>query len=325
MSVALMTFVAALGFAAATSLTIRLALPRLRRLLARLPAPRRARVVFGLLAAPLLIGISLSLVATLPGLLAALSPALDHCAHHDDDHFHLCLVHGPAHVHAGRIAIATLVLLTPVALALSRVGSRLRRGRRLVARLDAAATRTDDGYALVPDDTPLAVTAGVWRPRVYVTQGLLRTLDPQERRVVLAHEAAHARRADPRRKLFAQLLGALHLPGARNALLADLELSCERACDEAAATEIGDRPAVAATLVRLGRMASAHAMPSAPHLVRFGEGDLEARVHGLLAPVPPTPRLPSPRVAALAVVVLAAIVMSPVHHVTETVLGALFG
>ena len=50
---------------------------------------------------------------------------------------------------------------------------------------------------VVESAEPLAVTLGFWRPKIYVSRGLLRRLSGSELRAVLAHEQAHQRAFDP--------------------------------------------------------------------------------------------------------------------------------
>jgi hypothetical protein len=56
------------------------------------------------------------------------------------------------------------------------------------------------------DPTPMAFCTGLLRPHVYVTTGALTALPQPELEAVLAHEAAHARRHDPLRKLLTRAI-----------------------------------------------------------------------------------------------------------------------
>ncbi len=325
MSVAWMGLLAASMFAAMLALGVHAGYSWVRRRLDILPARLRARLVFALLAAPVALGVALSLLAILPGLAAPLTPVLDHCTQHADHHFHLCLVHGPRSIHLGRAGLVLGLIAVPVLIAAASAVARLLRGRRLLSALRRCARPATAGYDEVASEAPFAVTAGLWRPRVYVTSGLLRLLDDTSRMAVLAHEAAHVRRRDPLTKLLAELLGAFHVPKTRRALLADLSLACEQACDEEAAASIGDRTAVADALVKLGRLVSDASPTGTAAVARFGEGSITARVHALLDTPKPLPWLPSARLTLAAGFVLATILSAPLHHATETVLGALFG
>ncbi len=69
--------------------------------------------------------------------------------------------------------------------------------RRLLKRLeraDVALTTAQIRYS--PDERPVAFTAGLVRPAVCVTRGLLDRLSDDQLSAVLAHEAAHVERRD---------------------------------------------------------------------------------------------------------------------------------
>lgn len=51
--------------------------------------------------------------------------------------------------------------------------------------------------SIIDDYQSQAFTLGFWRPRIYLTIGLLRQLKKSEVQAVIAHEAAHARARDP--------------------------------------------------------------------------------------------------------------------------------
>src|ERR1019366_3181879 len=94
--------------------------------------------------------------------------------------------------------------------------------------------------------------------RVGVSTAMLRALPPDERRVLLAHEAAHLRH---HHHLYVQLA---ELGAAANPLLRPLALAVrdgtERWADEDAAAEVGDRALAARALARAG-LARALASP----------------------------------------------------------------
>lgn len=105
-----------------------------------------------------------------------------------------------------------------------------------------------------------AFTAGILRPRVYVSDSLQRTLSPAELRAVLRHECYHRVRHDPLR--FAVLRFAVKtffwLPLIR-VLAEDLMEEAEVMADDFAASPRGgsDPLDVASALVKIGRANSA--------------------------------------------------------------------
>ena len=127
---------------------------------------------------------------------------------------------------------------------------------------------------LIADETVAAFTVGLVRPRVVVTTGLLVALDDEQLGAVLRHEAAHAERMDPLRRLVAHVAQGwtFFLPYAGH-LRQRIVLGMELAADRSAVHHHGRR-SVAAALIRLAAVA--------PVVVGFGAGPmLEARVRQL--------------------------------------------
>jgi Zn-dependent protease with chaperone function len=155
------------------------------------------------------------------------------------------------------------------------------------AALVAATRRTGVGDVVcVADPAASAFCAGLLRPRVLVTSGMVASLADQELDAVLVHEAEHARRRDPLRRLVgraaADVLFWLPLVGWwSRRRLEDAEL----AADRAAIDRVGRSP--------LARALRATAIPAAPAAVGAGlDGAGPARVRQLLGEELPPGRPP---------------------------------
>ena len=294
-------------------------LPRLRRVA---PAPR-ADILLAFAGLPALVATATIVLVLLPSVASLFRPALDHCLDGGHVHAHLCLWHP-----VGEIAVWAPWLLgllaTPTALALAARIRRLRAARATVRALVGVATPPahDPGAPWVLDvDQPFAGTFGSLRPRVVVSRGLLERCDADTAAVVTAHERAHARRRDGLYRVIASLLASQHLPVVRAALLAELELAQERACDEIAAHEHGgDRVKVAAAILAVERALRGLA-PQLPDTSPAALGaSVETRVKALLgAP----PRLVSRRRAlgwVAAMVACGVASALPLHDVVEHLL-----
>jgi Zn-dependent protease with chaperone function len=123
-----------------------------------------------------------------------------------------------------------------------RLRSVLRSWRRL-------RSPRSDGFEIVPSDSLFAYTLP-GRGRVIVSSGLVRTLEPEELAIVLAHEVAHALHRHDRYVLTAEL-GAALVPFV-HPLRRRLLFALERWAEEAAVACVqGDRPKVARTLARV--------------------------------------------------------------------------
>jgi beta-lactamase regulating signal transducer with metallopeptidase domain len=108
-----------------------------------------------------------------------------------------------------------------------------------------------------------AVTVGLLRTYVVVSQGLAHALSGSELRAVLAHERAHARRRDPLRLVIGRVLTAhlWFLPAAHD-MRVRAECGYELAADRHAVRRFG-RPALASALLSItlpppGSSAGAH-------------------------------------------------------------------
>ncbi|MGM0574909.1 MAG: M48 family metalloprotease [Myxococcota bacterium] len=298
-----------------------LAVPALRGL-DRVEPARRFRLLAALGLIPLAVGVAAVAVVFLPSALDALGVARDHCHHHDHHDFHLCFVHDtPPATSAVILGGAGLGLLW-LAIGWSRDLAGLVRARRWTARLERVA-RWDGalGGWLLASDAPLAVAAGLVRPRVFVSEGLRDRLTAAQLRAVVAHEAAHAGRRDGLIKLAVRLGSRLHLPGVRRRLLDALDVAGEQACDEAAARRVGDRLTVAEAIVQ-ARRAVVEPPPAA--VPAFGGGAVERRVQGLVDGRWTVPARWPAWLLGAAVLTILAIGHDALHHLAETWVARLF-
>jgi beta-lactamase regulating signal transducer with metallopeptidase domain len=154
----------------------------------------------------------------------------------------------------------------------------------------AEAARLQGVGPVVTDDHAADAYALPGRPgRIVVSAGMLAALDEPGRAALLAHERAHVA---GRHYLFTS---AAQLAAAMNPLLrpvaGSVEYSVERWADEQAATTVGDRRQVAATVAR----AAVAAKASGPHrrasfalgaVSLSGAGPVPRRVAALLAGEP---------------------------------------
>ena len=167
------------------------------------------------------------------------------------------------------------------------------------ARDTAAALGIAGRVRVVASDEAFAVTCGLLRPRILVSEGLARSLSRAELMAVLAHERCHLQHRDPLRLLAARMLAGygFYLPAARW-LAGQLGLRRELAADRAAATRAG-RAVLAGALLKLASVPACPAVAAAGH-ADDPAGSLEARVTQLEHGRPARPRLGRTRIAATA-------------------------
>lgn len=184
---------------------------------------------------------------------------------HRHCHGEVCGPHVPDVSHGSFFAALLAVLATLILLSSGwLIGRQLNRNRRRLLTLEQLSEPTDkpadkpaDGvqyqpaWSQIPGDAPLAFTAGLWRPRIYLIDGLNRLLTPAERTHILLHEQAHVWRRDPLRRFVLHWASRLWPAKLRAALSAHHALKCEQACD-AIATELSlDTTGLIAVLKRL--------------------------------------------------------------------------
>ena len=149
-------------------------------------------------------------------------------------------------------AIGLLAAVTVLALRSAIRHSRV--ARRFVSALPPASrvVVNDTVCERVQVAEPLAFCAGYLAPRVYLSDGLLGRLSDSELRAVVAHEAWHARRRDPLRRLVLRALadGLFFIPILKPAS-ERLEALGELDADRAAVRALGDRRHLAAALLKL--------------------------------------------------------------------------
>ncbi len=283
--------------------------PLLRPQLLRLAPRRAASVLMTIALLPLVLSALITMLLASPDL----EPWLvsDHC-HAGTD----CSAHSPAALAPPMMAMLGGLSLLLMAAHIGRRLWPLWRHRAALRRLDAAgACAQPQGHHLIDHPQALALTTGLWRPRVWLTRGLVQALHEEAVNIVLAHEHTHRQRRDPLRHLVAGL--ARLLPHSR-ALLTDLHQTSEHLADHRAAAVSGPRQ-VAETLVRVQRLTQP---PVGRGHSAFAEGDLTARIHRLLHP-PVEPRHTNASLALFALALLGATLASvgPLHHFSEWVMG----
>jgi hypothetical protein len=219
-------------------------------------------------------------------------------------------------LHAGQApalgAAATAAVLV-FAVRFIQVGLRRLAAIRAAYRLAAALTSSNRELVVLDSRTPHGLAVPGRPGRIVITTALLRALDAEQRRALLAHERAHLTHRHYLHQTAAVLAAAV------NPLLAGLpraiELSCERWADEDAA-HTSRRSTVAHALTR----AATGTRPATPAVVLAAAGaDVTARIGAMQAPAP---RLIARRIALLIALlagtaVAAAIAMHDTHHLFE--------
>jgi hypothetical protein len=182
-------------------------------------------------------------------------------------------------------------------------------------------------------DTPMMALVGVRRPCLFVTRGVLDALTGDELVAAVAHEVAHWRAADNLKRLAMRSAPDLFtaLPIAR-AVERRWASAAEHAADRrvADAVDAADATAVryslASALVKVAKLMPPMHPATVPISTLVDGGDVESRVHGLLADLAPVDRArfsSRRRIALAAAAATAVLAYSPllqaVHLLTELI------
>jgi hypothetical protein len=186
---------------------------------------------------------------------------------------------------------------------------------------------------LVEVETPLLALSGLLRPRLLISESVLRNLSAEELDAALSHELAHRASRD-NAKRFLLLLAPDILPFLRP--LQSLEHCWSRfaewsADDQATSGDPRRALSLAAALVRVARMGSSPPLPYLSTSLLACDRDLSARVERLLhaMPIAPTTSEPAPHrlrtagflvAAALGALFVTPYLLSSVHELLELLL-----
>ncbi|MDG0792629.1 M56 family metallopeptidase [Cohnella ginsengisoli] len=137
---------------------------------------------------------------------------------------------------------------------------------------------------IIRADAPVAMTVGFFRPRIVLSTGLLRMLEPAELAAVVAHERHHLRRRDPL-ALFALSLGRTALwyvpllGWAEDKYKTAIEVLADR---HAIASSNGGAKELGSALLKLLRQGGPAKVPAAS--ASFADASVNLRIRLLLDP-----------------------------------------
>lgn len=132
---------------------------------------------------------------------------------------------------------------------------RLFKKNRQINSLRAFAEVDESGFYQLEADAATAFTAGYFNPNCYITSALRLELTPDEYQVLQLHEREHARRSDPLKKWFYQLLTAFFPKNISEKLNRSMSLVIEQCADQAILNVVEDKSLIATTLLKVNRLA----------------------------------------------------------------------
>jgi hypothetical protein len=135
--------------------------------------------------------------------------------------------------------------------------------------------------AAIEDPFPIVTTIGIWRPRLFIAERVLRECSPAEVAAMVAHETAHVSARDNLKRLLARMCPDPLGVGRR--LDRAWSAAAEEAADaRAAGGNAGARLDLAGALIHVARLA----IPAAPPLASafYLGGSIDSRVRRLVDP-----------------------------------------
>jgi hypothetical protein len=168
-----------------------------------------------------------------------------------------------------------------------------------------------DQLVVLPTDTPTAYAVPGRPGQIVVSAGMLRRLDADERRVLLAHERAHLRGRHHRYLRVVDLATAA-VP-VLDPLRRRVRFATERWADEEAAAAVGDRTLVARAICRAALAQHDGLIPS---VMAMSGDDVGERVEAMLRPAVAR-GLAAPALVAMGLALAAGVVSSAfqLHHI----------
>ncbi|MEX2367435.1 MAG: M56 family metallopeptidase [Pseudohongiellaceae bacterium] len=242
----------------------------------RLTAEARLAALWWLVLTPWLIGVSATGIVMLLS-----SPEVSGFTGSDFIHWHHPSAFALNSWH-GYFVFAMVALVFVMGLSVAR---RLREAASLVKTLELMSIQRPDGVMVLDTDIPAAFTAGMMRPRCYMTSALIAALKADEYAIIRFHEMVHVRRGDPSRKMLFQLLAAFYPSRIAQILNSQMAVSMEQSADTIVAGERNDRAGIARTLLKVRRlvMSLPHGTKAEIGVCHFGLDDIESRIRYLLA------------------------------------------
>jgi len=202
--------------------------PLLRPAFNRCSAPVQARLLALFPLLPSIVAILMSVALLRPGLAGLLIP--DHC------HSGVCGKHPPVFsLHSpGGVALVAMIAVVTIG-GFWSLYRRLYRANRQLCTLNSLSDLSANApFQLLESSRPIAWCAGLFRPRIFVSRGLLDLASEAELHVIISHEQAHLRRRDNMRMLMLECSTGWWPSKVRSDIKRDFHLATERTCDQLA-------------------------------------------------------------------------------------------
>lgn len=197
-----------------------------------------------------------------------------------------------------------------LAYGIARAAISLIKARRVLKKLPLA----DRGLSVVLINdlkSRIAFTHGLVRPRIYISMGLLNSLDRGEIKSVFLHELHHKRRLDPLRFFLLNFIrdSFFYIPAIGH-LVVHLHVKKEHEADDAAASSMREPLSLASALIKVAAFNREMAAAPAAFTGVGGSGSVTGRVRRLVEGSDEKHVFPSARTFAISVLTASFLALS---------------
>lgn len=266
---------------------------------------------------PWLIGSLASVIAVLPGANGLSGPAVyDYLRWHHPTQFILFDWHMALLLIAAGIGI---VMVARAVLQLINSGQR-------IGLLKALSRADESGICHLNTPVATAFTGGFFHPTIFLTSGLCDCLNNDELAIIKLHEQAHIKQRHLIKKWLFSVFASLFPKPVSRWLTAMMTIAVEQQADAAVTRRVSDRAFIAATLLKVKRLASLNDMQGVTllnpsHCYFFGFDAVEERITYLLNPITTAkPRFFTLLILALMLSVVGTFCADLAHHAIELLL-----
>lgn len=250
----------------------------------------------------------------LPGLVAISGSALSICR----DIFVFCT----GYLEAGRLAFIWAGSFIAVAGVLYGITNAVRRSLSsdLAIRRLPLYHKGGPVVLILDKKVKTAFTHGLLRPRIYISKGLIDSLDRAELKAVMLHELCHKRRWDPLRFLLYSMIADtfFYIPILKEAIKW-MRIKKETEADSSACKDLSERLTLAGAIVKAASF-NLKAASFAPSIT--GDGPTRSRVESLIKGRPIIFKTPERRTIALSLIGAAIVASSVAMPLLPGAVGA---
>lgn len=169
------------------------------------------------------------------------SPTMAHLLVEAHCHDELCEPHSLEFVMETMLSTVVLALgLAGIIVLILLMASQLIKSRRQSKMLEKLSELDDSGFHLIDNPKNVAWCFGIFRPRIFLSSGLIESLSDEQRKVILTHELVHAFQYHNLRKWLVNWTTLLWPKKIKQQIRQEFSQLCEFICDLKAFCAVSD-------------------------------------------------------------------------------------